>query len=207
MKTPIITRLMALVGVISVVTITPAATYTFYSPNNTPDAKIPNDPGGPGTVIGDYSLQLSFPVTGLDNDIASVKLTLNNFQGSEMDLTEGRLFSPQSDALLGLGWGPYLPFGGTYIFMDGAPALDDSYVAGGTVSSAEDSFATKFSGLSSLQANGTWYFGISQFLDDGSFSLDSVALELTTIPEPSALALLGITGGAILVFRRRYKSH
>lgn len=158
-----------------------------------------------GPVV-DVTVELE---TFTHNWIGDLTVTLTSPDGVSMDLML-RTGDPFGG---GGGGGDSSNVGGDYIFADGgsdwwaaadAAGLtdiipEDTYEAtttGGTV----ESFATTFGGGAS---EGTWTLTIADATGGTQGSISGWTLNLTTIPEPGAMALFAVAGLGLVVCRRR----
>lgn len=167
-----------------------------------------------GGSIPDYvetfsTLDVQFNVSGLDNSISYVTISLNNFAGASMPTVNSALYSPEAGtwATLCNGSGP-LNASGTFVFdpnslnvlSSESPASGGTFLPSNYDGGSNDFYL--FSGMSAAVANGVWTLS-SYETDDlsNAYSFESATLTIVTVPEPTVLAL-GALGGLVLLRRR-----
>lgn len=114
---------------------------------------------------------------GFNITLASTGYDIHNYQSASYNLgTSGELTGT---------WAP-----------DGR-AVDPDYVV------ASDSRTATLESFNGLDPNGTWTLFVADMSMNGQASLDSWGLDITIVPEPSALSLMLLAASAVVRFRRK----
>ena len=147
------------------------------------------------TRASDLTILLTAPAPNSGSFLSAISSPRFGESGGDANFSGDYTFSDDGGDL----WSVMAPLGTNDTIATG------DYFASLNDGSPGDGFATTFGGLSTV---GTWEINISDSSDGEIGSLEFVTLNFTStaVPEPGAMAVLGL-GGLILIARRRRASH
>lgn len=150
-----------------------------------------------------------FNVSGLEKEIQSVNLTIENLTHPDLFELELFLISPRgqvltlAQALVGENLTQTLLSDAGQINIDlGSPPYTGIFVPSGELGLAQPSNISSFAGFESFNPNGTWKLRIYDVFEGNVGTLAEASLEITAVPEPLTLIGAGMAIGFGAAFKR-----